>query len=105
MVDTLYSAREQATHDYDWRVSHGLMRRLIKFMRRQPHKLLSYETVTEHLTINGQHDAGIKVIPVKQIVGSVGRTNDFDRDFFPLDDKSRDRWVNVAGGYVAEVGF
>jgi hypothetical protein len=97
MVDTLYSAREQATHDYEWRVSHGLMRRLFKMMRRQTNKLLSYETVMENLTISGQHDAGIKVIHVKQIVGSVGRTNDFDREFYPLDDKSRDRWVNVAG--------
>ena len=97
MVDSLYSAREQATHDYDIRVTQGMMRRLFNLLRRQPNNLLSYEAVTECMTISGQHDAGIKVIPVRQIVGSVGRTNDFDREFHPLDDKSRDRWVNVAG--------
>ena len=95
MVANLYSA--QAHQDYNTRTTRGWVRRLINLLRQQPNKLLSYEAVTKCLTINGRHDAGIKVIPVKQIVGSVGRTHDFDREFHPLQSESRDRWVNIAG--------
>ena len=103
MYSDLYTAHEQAHHDYDNRMSKGVLRRLFNMLRKQPTDLLEYEVVVEHLQITGKHDAGVKVIPVKQIVGSVGRTHDFDREFYPLNDKSRDRWVGVAGAmYVGK---
>jgi hypothetical protein len=42
-----------------------------------------------------QHFAGTRTVPVSQVLGSESRTRDFDRDFNPLDDKSRDRWVSI----------
>jgi hypothetical protein len=38
---------------------------------------------------------GMREVPVGRIVGSVGRSADFDRDFRPLGSHLRDRWVSV----------
>ena len=38
---------------------------------------------------------GMEDIPVEQIIGTLGRQNDFDRKFRPLKSYLRDRWVNV----------
>ena len=42
-----------------------------------------------------QHFAGTQTVAVRQIQGSEGRSHDFDRDFNPLDDDGRDRWLGV----------
>ena len=38
---------------------------------------------------------GNQEIPVEQIIGSVDRGADFDRDFRPLEGHLRERWINV----------
>lgn len=35
-------------------------------------------------------------VPLEKIVGSEGRTHDFDRHFRPLTDHIRDRWLGIA---------
>jgi hypothetical protein len=35
-------------------------------------------------------------VPIAQIVGSQGRCGDFDRDFYPLHDHNRERWLRIA---------
>ncbi|MBK7216901.1 MAG: hypothetical protein IPH95_07545 [Candidatus Promineofilum sp.] len=40
--------------------------------------------------------AGVVNVPLSQIVGSEGRASDFDSDFHPLNDNTRDRWINIA---------
>jgi hypothetical protein len=42
-----------------------------------------------------RHFAGIQTIRVDQIVGTVGRDVDFDKNFRPLKKHLRDRWVNA----------
>jgi hypothetical protein len=37
-----------------------------------------------------------RVVPIAQIVGSGGRVGDFDRDFSPLKDHVRRRWLGIA---------
>lgn len=40
--------------------------------------------------------AGIRTVPISQIQGSRGRSRDFDRDFNPIQDHTKIRWLNVA---------
>lgn len=40
---------------------------------------------------------GIQTVPIRQIRGSQGRSHDFDRDFNPLQDHTKGRWLSVAG--------
>jgi hypothetical protein len=39
---------------------------------------------------------GLRAVPLAEIVGSEGRSGDFDTRFAPLHEHSRDRWVSVA---------
>ncbi len=39
---------------------------------------------------------GVTSIPLARIIGSEGRVGDFDRSFHPLNDHTRDRWINIA---------
>jgi hypothetical protein len=41
-------------------------------------------------------DGGIRLVPIAKIVGSEGRCGDFDRDFNPLHDRNRGRWLYIA---------
>jgi len=38
-------------------------------------------------------------VAIAQICGSEGRAADFDRDFNPLQDHTRDRWLGIAEAY------
>ena len=57
--------------------------------------LLGYDEILEKLHLRGQSDKGLQEIPLKAIVGSVGRYSDFTRDFLPKKAGDKDRWVNV----------
>jgi hypothetical protein len=39
---------------------------------------------------------GVRSVPLDQIQGSEGRSTDFDRDFYPLQDRTRERWLGIA---------
>lgn len=44
---------------------------------------------------HGKHLTGVQSIPVENIVGTIQRTDDFDKNFRPLKMHLRDRWVNA----------
>ncbi len=53
-------------------------------LTRRPLELLSFEEVQEKLRLNENAYRGLQQVPLDQIVGSVGRYNDFTRTFLPL---------------------
>jgi nucleotide-binding universal stress UspA family protein len=58
-------------------------------------ELLSYEEVAEKLKLNVRTERGVHDIPLKAIVGSVGRYNEFTRGFLPLKSGDQVRWARV----------
>jgi nucleotide-binding universal stress UspA family protein len=58
-------------------------------------ELLSYEEVAKKLKLNVRHERGVQQIPLKSIVGSVGRYTDFTRDFMPRKGDDQQRWARV----------
>jgi hypothetical protein len=68
-------------------------------LRREPDDvglILPFEEVVDALGRTGQHDVGLQVVPLDQIVGSVDRTVDFDRGFRPTSPRLRSRWERIA---------
>lgn len=59
-------------------------------------QLLSFDEIAERLPFEGQFDAGVQDIPVEQIMGSVGRAQDFSATFLPRTDKIKPRWLKIA---------
>ncbi len=62
--------------------------------------LLTLEEVRQEghvlTTEQSRFDAETHLVPITQIVGSEGRRGDFDRDFNPLHDHNRGRWLRIA---------
>ena len=58
-------------------------------------ELLSYEDVRHKLRATGIASQGLREIPMDAIIGSVGRYNDFTRNFLPKHDSDKDRWARV----------
>ena len=46
--------------------------------------------------VRDRHSAGLRAVPIERIRGSEGRSEDFDRSFYPIQNHSRERWMNVA---------
>ncbi len=58
-------------------------------------ELLSYEEVAKKLKLNVRSERGVHEIPLKAIVGSVGRYTDFTRSFLPRSTTNQERWARV----------
>ena len=46
--------------------------------------------------LRSSYEAGRRTVPIKQIRGTEGRETDFDASFYPLNKRSRSRWVSIA---------
>lgn len=57
--------------------------------------LLSYEEVRRRLRANRQIDRGLQDVRLDDIVGSVGRYNDFTRTFLPKNETDEQRWAQL----------
>jgi hypothetical protein len=86
---------ETAKGDFEAAMRTSFWRSLVSWFTKGENELLPFDEVRKHLPMRGQHDIGLKQIPVNQIVGSVGRYNDFDRAFLPLRTATRGRWISV----------
>lgn len=51
----------------------------------------------------GQHDEGLRTVPIADIVGSINRAEDFDRSFMPVHGRTRQRWMSVDRAYLKGV--
>ena len=58
-------------------------------------ELLNFEKVRRRLHLHEEHYQGVHDVPLDQIVGSVGRYNDFTATFLPKNKKMLERWSRV----------
>ncbi len=58
-------------------------------------RLLPYEEVRRRLRAVEGQEVTLQDVPLDAIVGSVGRYQDFTREFLPLVDEDKGRWVGV----------
>lgn len=58
-------------------------------------RLLPFEAVRQELRHQNPMYSGVREIPVSAIVGSVGRYREFNRQFLPLSDSLKERWINL----------
>jgi hypothetical protein len=72
------------------------LNRWIAALTRRPNRLLAFEDVQKRLQIVGRHHGCLCPVPVRSIVGTVGRYYDFDRNFNPLRSHTRERWQSIS---------
>jgi hypothetical protein len=93
------SPRQGAESDFLRVRRHQTLSKLAARMRGDSQVLtetLSFNDVVDALGRRGEHDRGLQLIPLDQIVGSVDKVRDFDRRFRPTSDRSRQRWERLA---------
>src|SRR5450759_2525274 len=88
-----------AQHDFLRARRHAAMARVAARLRGEPddvRHILPYEEVIEALGFVTERQLGPKVVPLDDIVGTVDRTRDFDRNFRPTSGRVRSRWESIA---------
>ena len=81
----------------------GKMYRLFTRLTGRPfglRNLSSYES-----KVRDRHHAGLQTVPVEQIIGSEGRSHEFDNRFNPLHNYLEKKWVDVAVAWQRGVIF
>jgi hypothetical protein len=65
-------------------------------LTRRSRRLFRLAEINATCTVRARSHVGIRTVPIGQIRGSQGRSNDFDRDFNPLQDRTKERWLSIA---------
>ncbi len=87
--------QERAARNFEAAHRHAFIQDLLSLVRYEPVDLLPFELVREKLHLNNKYYLGIQEIPLDQLVGSVGRYEDFTRTFMPRKTAIRRRWEQI----------
>ena len=93
-MDDLATYR-QALEDFRRARSKAALQRFWAGIQGRSLDLLPYDEISTKLRAVSQTDRGLMQVPLKDIIGSVNRIQDFDRNFLPLRDDDIYRWANV----------
>ncbi len=87
--------QQQANSEFETAVRRGFWRSVLSWFSQKSNRLLPFDEIRQLLPFHGQHYAGLREIPIDQIVGSVARYNDFDRAFIPKQRHTKERWISI----------
>lgn len=89
------NAYRKALEDFHRLRSKAALDRFWAGIRGESLDLLAYDEVSSKLRAVSQTNLGLQEVALKNIIGSVNRTSDFDRNFRPLSDGDSTRWADV----------
>ena len=97
--------KESAGEDFHRARQRAELERILASLTRKSANLLPFEEVRRKVRgIQGNRRV-LKDVPLDSIVGSVGRYDDFTRDFLPLRDNDKERWAKVEQLAKGETGL
>ena len=94
MTDSSLNYRD-ALQDFNDARRKAAFQEILARLTGKSNELLSYEEIAKKLKLNVRTEGGIQEIPVKAIVGSVGRYTEFTRNFLPRKNDDQVRWARV----------
>ena len=98
------SLEEQVEKDFERVRRRAFVRRMRAWLRKDvcSDSLPSFEEARRVLGGFIQVPRGIRTVPVAKIVGSVGRTRDFDKAFLPTRASAATRWKRVDRAFYGD---
>lgn len=70
---------------------------MLSALTRRSRRLLTLDnSLGARDLLSASSHTGLEMVPIHQITGSEGRGDDFDREFNPLQDHTRARWMGIA---------
>ena len=103
MSSVMPSIEKMAAADFEQALRKATWRNWFSWLTRKSNDLLPLARIRQCLGFKGQHDLGLQTVPMDRIVGSQGRSGDFDRAFFPRQSRTRTRWVRIDTAYYQDV--
>lgn len=94
--------QEYAKSNFETALNKGFWRSVFSWFANKDNELIPFDDVLAKLPHRGQHYRGVQTILLEDIVGSVGRYQDFDRAFLPIQSHSRSRWINIDVAYMKQ---
>ena len=94
---------QRASQDFERASSRAFWRRIVTRLTGENNELLPFDEVREKLTFRGQHYVGLHQVSISQIVGSMGRYNDFDRAFLPTQTRTKGRWMSIDQAHYQDI--
>ena len=92
----IYSIQQRINQDFERARRRAFWHRVISFIKRQSTALLNFDAIYGCIPFAGQRDKGLQTVALTDIVGSMGRSEDFDDSFMPVKTHNQDRWKSVA---------
>lgn len=89
--------------DFEKALRKGFWRSILTWFTQQDNNLLPFDEIRKALPVSSQFDIGMKEIPLDQIVGSVGRYQDFDRVFLPRFHFMSARWMSINKAHYQDI--
>jgi hypothetical protein len=93
---TPYSTEERARQAFNDMMFNGIKHRLVNRITGKRSSMVAFDELRGSMQFAGQHDAGLQTLQICQIIGSVGRSNDFDAGFHLIAGELTMRWLDVA---------
>ena len=100
-IETAHDSSERFRRSH----SAAQIKDLLGLIRGKTTDLVSYEEVARRVKAYQQIEIGSQMIPLSQIVGSVGRYRDFTREFLPRTNISKERWLRVDQVLNSQTGY
>ena len=88
-------AKESANEDFSRARQRADLEKIVSSLTGKSADLLSFEEVRKKVRGVWGNRRVLKDVPLDSIVGSVGRYEDFTRDFLPRRDSDQERWARV----------
>jgi hypothetical protein len=93
----------EVRHDFERARHHGFLADLRAILARRARDLIPYHEVRERVSPDAESYRGLQTVRLSQIVGSMDRFQDFNREFFPRQRFTASRWQNVDRAYYQDV--
>ncbi len=96
---------QQALKDFRRARQEAAMNQLLHRVTGQADQLLAYHDISDKLEVLDTIEKGIQEIPLDAVIGSVGRAEDFTREFLPKRDSDAERWARVKSAVLDMKGW
>ena len=93
----------KALEDFKRARGKAAMQRFWAGVKGESLDLLQFDEISAKLHAVNKSNKVLEMVPLNKIIGSVGRTSDFDRNFLPLNDSDESRWANVKTHMISPV--
>lgn len=95
--------KEKTKSDFDKAYLEAFFKNIISKIKGQENNLLSFNDVIKYIKVKNESYKGMQFIPIKDIIGSEGRYNDFTREFLPEKKNLKERWARVDEAHYKDI--